>query len=289
MTEHHHHIPPGEITRATVWIVVGLFLLSVIFVADVTLSNPTSYSHRNGIVVRLLYLCYLIVFGLVLRDGSDHMQPSCLANDPEHCTVSFHYHVLFASVGWIIFATEGFLSWQGAGTWKHSSIKIYHVFMHVASFSFTLISVSIASGVHTFTGHPHLNTSHSWLGAFTLMLQAWQFVLGFYAFYIARDSQFKQSFVGSHRKIGLMVYVMAAATISMGLLEYSDAEALETVYSEARIRVHVAVALVWLIVAQVIFGTRTVEAGSTSIRQDDENQGSQIEMETLMTTEIDSD
>eukprot|EP00730_Choanoeca_flexa_P004083 TRINITY_DN11590_c0_g1_i1.p1 TRINITY_DN11590_c0_g1~~TRINITY_DN11590_c0_g1_i1.p1 ORF type:complete len:300 (+),score=45.59 TRINITY_DN11590_c0_g1_i1:74-973(+) len=290
MSEHHHHVESSVITRATVLIVVALFLLSVIVIADITLSTAASHQRRNPVLVRCLYVVYLIVFGLVLHDVSDGMQPSCLDASASQCTISFHYHVLLASIAWVVFATEGFLGWQGESGWQHSALKLYHASMHLCSFLFTLSAVVVASSVHSFKGHPHINTSHSWMGTLTLMLQAWQLVLGVYSFYFSSDERFKKSFLATHRILGILIYIMAAATISMGLLEYSSSEALEEVYSAARIRVHIAVTVLWLMVFQVILGTSAYrpEVGEhANNHRGDYTQA--IELETLMDDHHDDD
>jgi hypothetical protein len=43
----------------------------------------------------LQYLAYIIMFGLVLHDGSNNMQPSCASDVPNRCSMSAQVRLLF--------------------------------------------------------------------------------------------------------------------------------------------------------------------------------------------------
>eukprot|EP00730_Choanoeca_flexa_P016094 TRINITY_DN7538_c0_g1_i1.p1 TRINITY_DN7538_c0_g1~~TRINITY_DN7538_c0_g1_i1.p1 ORF type:complete len:250 (+),score=15.16 TRINITY_DN7538_c0_g1_i1:182-931(+) len=239
------HIVAKETSAA----VFGLLILVFLIAADFSLLGVGQRRRvSDAWLVRVLYTTYFILFGYLMHWVANGFAKQCLPDGT--CVVTFQYHPLFMSIAWVFFASEGIMAYKVKPMSKssHATSKAYHAIMNFLALVFAITGVAIAFRNHQVKGVAHLDSVHSWIGFTTTWIMFIQFVVGLYVYYFSSNKGLKQDLMMGHRFVGGMSYVLAVATISLGLLNYEG----DGHYTTKHKVIQVAIVVLWAQALHVI-------------------------------------
>eukprot|EP01136_Pigoraptor_vietnamica_P034568 Opistho-1_new@98679 len=100
--------------------------------------------------------------------------------------------------------------------------KTVHLFLQTAAFVLAVVGVYAIWRHHAKHNIPHLYSFHAWLGLIVMILFGLQLFIGFVTYFFPRapEAQRKQ-YSPFHIFFGVFIYVIAIATISIGLNEWA--------------------------------------------------------------------
>lgn len=140
----------------------------------------------------------------------------------------FNWHPVLMVVAFPIIMSEGLLAYRSVYTknLRRAQQKTVHVTMNAVALGLAALGVVVAWKSHSLkkpVPTPNLYSIHSWLGLFTLGLAACQAALGVVVYLFPRASaQGRASFYQYHAAIGGSTFVLAIATMLVGIQEKSS-------------------------------------------------------------------
>merc|ERR1719168_62538 len=101
--------------------------------------------------------------------------------------------------------------------------RFLHLLFHLLSVPCIVIGVMAAWDMDQITSS-HLVTMHSWCGAATIMLIAFQMVFGLMSFavlqcYKSENEKYKEKILPLHRSLGITIFLLSIATAITGITQ----------------------------------------------------------------------
>ncbi|OIW08020.1 hypothetical protein TanjilG_20121 [Lupinus angustifolius] len=163
--------------------------------------------HFVGIVAIVLVLFWNIHF----RGG--------LAWESSNKNLIFNIHPVLMIIGLIIFGGEAIISYKSLPLRKEVK-KLIHLVLHAIALILGIIGIVAAFKNHNESGIANLYSLHSWLGIGVIVLYGIQWLYGLVIFfYPGGTSIIRRQSLPWHVLLGLIVYVLAIGTASLGFLE----------------------------------------------------------------------
>ncbi|XP_054785282.1 transmembrane ascorbate ferrireductase 1-like isoform X2 [Prosopis cineraria] len=163
--------------------------------------------HFLGIALIVLVL----VWNLHFRGG--------LAWESSNKSLIFNIHPVLMIIGLIVIGGEAIISYKSLALKKELK-KLIHLVLHAIAIALGIIGIYCAFKYHNESGIANLYSLHSWLGIVVISLYCIQWLYGFLTFFFPGGSAFlRQESLPWHVLFGLIVYVLAVGTATLGFLE----------------------------------------------------------------------
>ncbi|KAI9091087.1 hypothetical protein K1719_028357 [Acacia pycnantha] len=163
--------------------------------------------HVLGIALIVLVLVWNIHF----RGG--------LAWESSNKSLIFNIHPVLMLIGLITIGGEAIISYKALPLKKEVK-KLIHLVLHAIAIALGIIGIYCAFKYHNESGIANLYSLHSWLGIGVIVLYFIQWLYGFVTFFFPGGSQLvRQGSLPWHVLVGIIVYVLAVGTATLGFLE----------------------------------------------------------------------
>ncbi|GJP44036.1 hypothetical protein CLOM_g3428 [Closterium sp. NIES-68] len=131
----------------------------------------------------------------------------------------FNCHPLFMIIGFVIVFGEGILAYRLLPL-SRPARKLAHLIINGMAMLLALVGVWAVFKFHSLKSIPDLYSLHSWCGMSVLVLFAFQWLFGLYAFFYPTTSlAARQAFMPWHTFLGVFLFCFTLATASQGVLE----------------------------------------------------------------------
>ncbi|XP_054785275.1 transmembrane ascorbate ferrireductase 1-like isoform X1 [Prosopis cineraria] len=128
-------------------------------------------------------------------------------------------HPVLMIIGLIVIGGEAIISYKSLALKKELK-KLIHLVLHAIAIALGIIGIYCAFKYHNESGIANLYSLHSWLGIVVISLYCIQWLYGFLTFFFPGGSAFlRQESLPWHVLFGLIVYVLAVGTATLGFLE----------------------------------------------------------------------
>ncbi|KAK7283650.1 hypothetical protein RIF29_13317 [Crotalaria pallida] len=142
-----------------------------------------------------------------------------LAWEATNKNLIFNIHPVLMLIGLIIIGGEAIISYKSLPLKKEVK-KLIHLVLHAIALILGIIGIIAAFKNHNESGIANLYSLHSWLGIGVIVLYGTQWLYGFVTFYYPGGTSILRSqSLPWHVLFGLIVYVLAVGTASLGFLE----------------------------------------------------------------------
>ncbi|KAL2542061.1 Transmembrane ascorbate ferrireductase 1 [Abeliophyllum distichum] len=176
--------------------------------AIATKAMPFSFvAHFLGIVAAIMVLYWCISF----RGG--------LAWEAPNKNLIFNIHPVLMLIGLVIIGGEAIMSYKCLPL-KKPEKKLIHLVLHAIALILGIIGIYTAFKFHNESNIANLYSLHSWLGIGVIVLYGIQWIYGFLIFfYPGGTTTIRSESLPWHVLFGLLVYVLAVGTATLGYLE----------------------------------------------------------------------
>ncbi|XP_061358964.1 transmembrane ascorbate ferrireductase 1-like isoform X2 [Gastrolobium bilobum] len=128
-------------------------------------------------------------------------------------------HPVLMLIGLIIIGGEAIISYKSLPLKKEVK-KLIHMVLHKIALILGITGIYTAFKFHNESGIPNMYSLHSWLGIGVIVLYGIQWIFGFVIFlYPGASSTLRVNLRPWHVLYGLVVYLLAVGTASLGFLE----------------------------------------------------------------------
>ncbi|XP_042512773.1 probable ascorbate-specific transmembrane electron transporter 1 [Macadamia integrifolia] len=167
----------------------------------------TIVAHVLAIAAAIMVLVWCIHF----RGG--------LAWEATNKSLIFNLHPVLMLIGFIILGGEAIISYKALPFSKEVK-KLIHLTLHAFALILGIIGIYTAFKYHNESSIVNLYSLHSWIGIVVICLYGIQWIFGFVLFFYPGGSPgLRAESLPWHVLFGLLVYVLALATATLGFLE----------------------------------------------------------------------
>mmetsp|Transcript_19603 Transcript_19603/g.27364 ORF Transcript_19603/g.27364 Transcript_19603/m.27364 type:complete len:277 (-) Transcript_19603:391-1221(-) len=131
----------------------------------------------------------------------------------------FNWHPVFMTAGFGFCTTQALLAW--AMPFPRVLNKSMHAIWHTGAWAFSAVGLYAVFKFHNDMGIANLYSAHSWFGLATIGLYGLQYILGltFIMPLSIVGAEARELVLVFHKFFGLGAFLMALATMAMGILE----------------------------------------------------------------------
>ncbi|KAL1319348.1 hypothetical protein HN51_071638 [Arachis hypogaea] len=142
-----------------------------------------------------------------------------LAWEATNKNLIFNIHPVLMLIGLIIMGGEAIISYKALPLKKEIK-KLIHLILHAIALVLGIVGICAAFKNHNESGIANMYSLHSWLGIGVISLYGIQWIFGFVMFFYPGGSEsLRSQSIPWHVLFGLIVYVLALGTASLGFLE----------------------------------------------------------------------
>ncbi|KAI4347538.1 hypothetical protein L6164_008345 [Bauhinia variegata] len=162
-------------------------------------------------VLGIAGIIMVLVWNIHFRGG--------LAWESSNKNLIFNIHPVLMLIGLIIIGGEAIISYKSLPFSKEVK-KLIHLILHAIALILGIVGICAAFKNHNESGIANLYSLHSWLGIGVIVLYGIQWIFGFVIFFYPGGTPgIRRESLPWHVLFGLLVYVLAVGTASLGFLE----------------------------------------------------------------------
>eukprot|EP00128_Syssomonas_multiformis_P001486 Colp12_sorted_trinity150504_noHs@22307 len=131
----------------------------------------------------------------------------------------FNWHPILEVTGFVVVFSNAILLYKLV-PFERSTTKIIHMLMQITAFVLGTIGIVAVFKFHDDNNIPNMYSLHSWFGISTIVLFGLQGLGGFLTYLFPGASPpNRKAFSPWHMFFGLFIYILAMATVVLGILE----------------------------------------------------------------------